>query len=422
MMQTLSRRTFLGASAAASFMASAPAQPVSIASAPTLAADESYWAKIAAQYDLPSGVIQLENGNWGVMSRPVLAAYERHQRMVNQQSSYYTRREYGPDFQQVRERVANALGVGAEEIALTRNATEALQALIGGYNRLRPGDAVLYADLDYDSMQAAMNWLRDRRGVEVIRIALPEPASYQGLIDAYEQAFRKHPRIKLALLTHLSHRTGLVLPVKEIIELARTHSADAIVDSAHAWGQLEFRPADLGIQFMGVNLHKWMGVPLGVGAMYIRRDRIADIDPFMANDEVPATDIRARVHTGTANFAAYLTVPDAFDFHEQVGGTPAKAARLRHLRSLWVAPLRDHPQIQILTPDDPRLSGGITSFRLRGRESVAVAKELLERHKIFTVHRVGVSAGPCVRVTPGIFNSADDLQKLVHALKEMAGA
>lgn len=380
-------------------------------------ADESFWRKVAAQYDLPSGVIQLENGNWGVMARPVLAAYERHQRMVNRQGSYYSRRDYGSDFQRVRERIASTLGVSAQEIALTRNATEALQALIGGYNRLRPGDAVLYADLDYDSMQAAMNWLRDRRGVEVIRIELPEPASYQGLIDAYERAFRDHPRIKLVLLTHLSHRTGLVLPIKEIVALARAHSADAIVDSAHAWGQIEFRPAELGIEFMGLNLHKWMGAPIGVGAMYIRRDRIADIDPFMANDEVPATDIRARVHTGTANFAAYLTVPDALDFHEQVGGTPAKAARLRHLRSLWVTPLRDHPRIQILTPEDPRLSGGITSFRLKGHDSVAVAKDLLARHKIFTVHRVGVAAGPCVRVTPGIFNSAEDMQSLVQALK-----
>lgn len=421
-MPTLSRRTFLGASAAASFVASATAQTASIASATAKAADESHWRKIAAQYDLPSGVTQLENGNWGVMSRPVLEAYERHQRMVNRQSSYYTRREYGADFQQVRERVAGALGVSANEIALTRNATEALQALIGGYNRLRPGDSVLYADLDYDSMQTAMDWLRERRGVEVIRIALPEPASYQGLIDAYEQAFRDHPRIKLVLLTHLSHRTGLVLPIKEIVALARAHSADAIVDSAHAWGQIEFQPADLGIEFMGVNLHKWMGVPIGVGAMYIRRERIADIDPFMTGDDAPATDINARVHTGTANFAAYLTVPDALNFHEQVGGTPAKAARLRHLRSLWVTPLRDHPRIQILTPEDPRLSGGITSFRLKGRDSVAVAKELLDRHKIFTVHRMGVAAGPCVRVTPAIYNSADDLQKLAQALQAMASA
>lgn len=391
-----------------------------MANATVRSGDESYWAEIAAQYDLPSGVVQLENGNWGVMSRPVLAAYERHQRMVNRQSSYYTRREYGPDLQRVRERIAGVLGVSAEEIALTRNATEALQALIGGYNRLRPGDAVLYADLDYDSMQAAMNWLRERRGVEVVRIELPEPASYQGLIDAYERAFRQHPRIKLVLLTHLSHRTGLVLPVKEIVALARARSADAIVDSAHAWGQIEFRPTELGIEFMGLNLHKWMGAPVGVGAMYIRRERIADVDPFMANDEVPASDIRARVHTGTANFAAYLTVADALDFHDQIGGTPAKAARLRQLRSLWVTPLRDHSRIQILTPDDPRLSGGITSFRLIGRDSVDVARELLEKHKIFTVHRVGVAAGPCVRVTPAIFNSPDDMQKLVQALGHMA--
>lgn len=91
-----------------SFTANATGKPAVMGGSPTHAADESYWARIAAQYDLPSGVTQLENGNWGVMSRPVLAAYERHQRMVNRQGSYYTRREYGPELQKVRERIANA--------------------------------------------------------------------------------------------------------------------------------------------------------------------------------------------------------------------------------------------------------------------------------------------------------------------------
>ncbi|NWP29026.1 aminotransferase, partial [Escherichia coli] len=88
----------------------------------------------------------------------------------------------------------------------------ALKALILGYNRLEPGDAVLYADLDYDSMQDCMEHLRVRRGVAVVRIALPEPASRQALIDAYAEAFAANPRLRLVLLTHLSHRTGLVLP------------------------------------------------------------------------------------------------------------------------------------------------------------------------------------------------------------------
>ena len=156
-MGTISRRDLImtGAVTAAGLSAVAAASklPPRPATAPEkLAIDESYWRQVAAHYDITRDVIQLENGNWGSMSLPVLAAYEQHQRKVNQQNSYYARREYLPDHEKVRARVAAALDVSVEEIVLTRNATEALQALIGSYNALRPGDVVLFTDLDYDAM------------------------------------------------------------------------------------------------------------------------------------------------------------------------------------------------------------------------------------------------------------------------------
>jgi selenocysteine lyase/cysteine desulfurase len=423
-----SRRSILGAGLATGVLASAapearpPARPKNL-QPEALARDEGYWRSVASQYDVTREVVQLENGNWGMMARPVLAAYERHERQVNKRNSFYVRREYGDDLARIRARVAAELGVQVEEIALTRGATEALQAVIGGYNRLRPGDAVLYADLDYDSMQAAMNWLRARRGVDVIKIDLPEPATTQSLIDAYAAALDAHPRVRLILLTHLSHRTGLVLPVREIVAMARARGVDAIVDSAHAWGQIDFSLNELGMDFVGLNLHKWIGAPVGVGALFIRRTRIADVDAFMANDEVPADDVRARVHSGTANFAAFLAVPDALDFHQAIG-VPAKEARLRYLRDLWAERLRGRNGIEILTPRDPRLYGGITSFRLAGRgrvaENAALARELLDRFRIFTVHRTGVAAGACVRVTPALFNSPADMYRLAEAVEQVA--
>lgn len=424
----LSRRSFITTAAGAGVgacMVQAMQAAVPRPEAPPLelAADETYWRTVAAQYDLPQEVIQLEHGNWGVMSKPVLSAYERHQHMVNRLGSFYARREFRSDFERVRRRVAAVLGVDSREIALTRGATEALQALIGGYNRLRSGDAVLYADLDYDSMQEAMEWLRLRRGVHVIRIALPEPASHQSLIDAYAAALDAHPRVRLILLTHVSHRTGLVLPVKEILALARERGMDAIVDSAHAWGQIDFRLRDLGVEFAGLNLHKWIGAPIGVGVLYIRRDRIRDVDPFMSPEAEP-DDIDARVHTGTANFAAFLAAQDALDFHEAIGGTPAKEARLRFLRDLWAEHLRGWEPLQILTPEDKRLTCGITSFRIRGRtgveENAAICRVLHERFGIFTVHRAGVAGGACVRVTPAPFTPKEHIEHLVRALETIA--
>jgi isopenicillin-N epimerase len=422
-MGTISRRDLIMTGAVTAGLASVavasklPARP---ATAPEkLATDESYWRQVAAQYDITRDVIQLENGNWGSMSLPVLAAYEQHQRKVNQQNSYYARREYPADYEKARAHIAAALGVSVEEIALTRNATEALQALIGSYNVLRPGDAVLYADLDYDAMQMNMQWLAARRGVKVVKIDLPEPATYQGVIDAYAAALKAHPQVRMMLLTHVSHRTGLLLPVKEIAELARQHKVDVILDSAHAWGQVDFRVPALGVDFIGLNCHKWIGNAVGVGVMYIRRERIPAIDPYMGDTAFPADDIRARVHTGTSNFAAYLTVSDALDFHEAIG-TPAKEARLRYLRDLWAEPLRDHREWEILTPKDKRMHVGITSFRRRGRtrveDNIGLARRLVEEAKIFTVHRPGLASGACVRITPSVFNNPDEIAQLLKTL------
>ena len=384
--------------------------------------DEAHWAQVAARYDVTREVIQLENGNWGMMARPVQDSYAAALERVNRETSYYARRGMTRDVISVLARVAAKMGVSPREIAFTRNATEALKTLIGGYNRLRPGDAVLCADLDYDSMQACFDSLQRTRGVEVLRIALPEPATHQGLIDAYEAALRNNPRVRLILLTHLSHRTGLVIPVKEIVAMARARDVDAIVDAAHSWGQLDFRPADLDADFIGFNLHKWWGAPLGVGVIYIRQDKLDRIDPDSANSPPFAANAHSRVHTGTVDFAAQLTVPAALDFQDAIGDA-SRAARLRHLRDLWAEELRGTPGLEILTPADPRLHGGITSFRLSGRttaqDNAMIARRLLENHRIFTVHRDGPARGACVRVTPALFNSAADIRALTSAIRSI---
>lgn len=386
--------------------------------------DRDYWHSVANQYDVTRDVVQLENGNWVMMARPVLADYQRHQDRVNAETSFYSRRSFGADARRVVEKVAGLIGCGLDEITLSRNATEALLALITGYNRLRPGDTVLYSDHDYDAMQAGMASLRQHRGVDVVRIDLPEPASFQGLIDAYEAALIAHPKTKLLLLTHLTHRNGLILPVAEITAMARARGVDTIVDAAHSIGLVEFTADSLGADFVGYNLHKWIGAPVGVGALYIRRGRVPDIDPSPGEMEAAPDNIRARLHTGTRDLAAMLAVPAAIDFHQSIG-TARIAARLRHLRDRWAEPLRDHPAYQILTPTDPRLTGGLTSFRRRGvtgeKENAALARTLLERYGIFTVHRTGLAGGACVRVTPALFNGEADVDRLLAALRHLAG-
>ncbi len=384
--------------------------------------DEAYWARVCTLYDKPSGdVVQLENGQFGAMSRPVLAAFERNTQMVNQQTTLYTRGPgYARDAAKVRAKVAAMLGVGVDEIVFSRGTTESMQTLIGGYNRLKPGDAVLYADLDYDSMQTSMEGLARTRGVKVVKIDLPEPATRQNLIDAYDAALKAHPEVRMMLLTHLSHRTGVIPPVREIADMARSKGVDVILDGGHALGQTEFRLKDLGVDFAGLNLHKWIGAPLGVGVVYIRKDRIPDIDISLSSPPGPSID--ARLHTGTVNDATVLTVADAVDFQEKLG-LSAKARRLRYLRDLWAEAVRDHPKVQVLTPNDPAMHAGLTSFRLAGvtseADNVKLRKTLLERYRILTVERAGPAKGACIRVTPSFVNNPDDVRRLISAIHEL---
>ena len=387
-----------------------------------VAQDEAYWKEIAAQYAITDSATNLEAGYWGMMANPVLAAYHRNVDRVNRESSIFARRDFPAVTQAVRERVAKGLGVDAGEIAFARNATEALQCLIGQYRPVRAGDTVLYADLDYPAMQMAMNELAERRGATVATFDIPEPATRQGILDAYAQAMDAHPRTRLLLLTHPNNKTGLMLPVKEIAAMARARGIDTVMDAAHAFGQFPLALPDLGVPFVGVNLHKWVAAPLGVAAMYIRTDALERIGPAHGDDG-PLDRIDSRIHTGTTDFAAVMTVPDALDFQDRIG-VPRKAARLRYLRDAWVRPARAIRGVDILTPDDAGLAGAITSFRLHGNgdrsRNVAIAKTLLEEFGVFTVQRAGLAKGDCVRVTPSLYNSPADTAKLVEALKVMA--
>ncbi|RZS88327.1 selenocysteine lyase/cysteine desulfurase [Phyllobacterium myrsinacearum] len=430
-MPGIERRHFLMGSAATALAATivkASAMETAVlpaANDTAIATDRAYWAAVSDLYDVERSIANLENGYWGIMARPVLQAYLENTQRVNRQNTVYARNAFGKDAEDVRNRVAGAVGAAPEEVALTRGATEALQKLITGYNKLQPGDAVIYSDLDYDSMQYAMNALAGRRGVEVKTFAIPEPATREAVLDAYRAVLEATPKAKLLLLTHLSHRTGLVMPIREIADMARARGVDVVVDAAHSWGQMDFKVTDLGADFVGFNLHKWIGAPVGMGFLYIRKERLADVDRDLADEDWPKDDIRSRVHTGTTNFAATLTVPAALDLHEMIT-SKRKQARLTYLRNYWVKKVRAIETVEILTPDDDALHAGITSFRIKGKTSKddnnALMTALRDKHRVLTVRRTGVAKGQCLRVSPALYTTEAELDRLVEGLSAISSS
>jgi isopenicillin-N epimerase len=411
------------ASASASASDALPALDLPAGTPAEVARDEAFWKRVAARYRVTSGVTNMEAGYFGLMALPVLAAFHRNIDRANRDSSYFARREYPALMQGVRQQVATFVGAKPTEITFSRNATEALQALISQYNRVGPGDTIMYADLDYNAMQWAMNELATRKGATRVTLDIPEPASHDAIIAAYTAALDANPKTKLLLLTHCNNKTGLLLPVKDIVAIARPRGIDVVVDAAHSFGQVPLALADLDADFVGLNLHKWIGAPVGAGVMYIREDKLALIDRAHGDESAPITSIDSRLHTGTTNFATVMTVPDALEFQASIG-VANKGARLRYLRDRWVHAVRDIKGVDILTPDDAHLVGAITGFRLHGRTTreanQGLAKTLLDEFGIFTFYRTGLAKGDCVRVTPALYNSIADADKLAAAIKTIA--
>ena len=391
--------------------------------------DEVGWKAVAKNYDVTNRITNLENGYWGIMASPVLAEYKRLTEFINKENTFFARLQWSETYRGVRETVAGFLNVEPDEIALTRGATEALQALIGGYNKLKPGDTVLYADLDYSEMKNAMRWLEIRRGVKAVKLTFPEPTTERLLQESdilgfYEKALAANPGTKLLLLTHLNNWTGLIIPVAKIARMAKQRGVEVILDAAHSVGQVDIKLNALGCDFIGVNLHKWVGAPIGCGVIYIKKDRIDAIDPYMGKP-TESSDINGRIDTGTLNFAAHMTIPAAIAFHNKIG-TAAKEARLRYLRNLWVEPARKMKGLTVLTPDDPNMVAALTSFRLDGVVTTsgndAVTKHLAEKFGVLTIRRTGPAAGDCIRVTPSVYTSAEDVVKLVNALRSITAS
>ncbi|XVO86292.1 aminotransferase class V-fold PLP-dependent enzyme [Pseudomonas palleroniana] len=388
---------------------------------PRNAHNEHHWNTIAQRYELEPGPINLENGYFGRMSRAVRTQYLEHVAFINRSNSVHVRQQFEQgENVEIRRQLAGLIDAEPESIAFTRNATEALQSLIRNYNRLQPGDQVLISDLEYDTVKGAMRWLAGYRGVDVIEVSHTHPASFDSLLQTYRETFSRYPRLKLMALTHVTHRTGLVMPVAAIAKAAREQGIDVILDGAHALGQIEFNLAELGIQFAGFNLHKWIGAPLTLGFLYIAPERLADIDPDMGEFHYPSTDVRARTPYSTPNFPALMTLPLVLEEHRDLGGAAAKGARVNYLRDLWVSRVRPLPGIEVLTPDDPRLYCGITAFKFIGRDQQVMAERLLKDYGLFTTTRVGAAFGTCIRVTPGLATSAADIDALVDAITELS--
>ncbi len=376
-------------------------------------ADEYFWAGVRRQYVLNDEFINLENGYFSVQSTPVFEAFKTYNELINRDGALFLRTAYPQRLSAVMHALSTFTGTEAGELVLTRNLTEAMNILIQGYP-FRAGDEVVLSSQDYDSVVEAFEMVRQRKGIWLTHIRLPlDPQDDDEIVAAYEQAIT--PRTRAILVTHMIHLTGQIVPVAKIAQMARRHGVDVLVDAAHSFAQLDYRLPELESDFVAVNLHKWLGAPLGVGLLYIRKERIADIAPLFGGTACAPGDIGKFAHVGTTPPAPILAIEDAIAFHQSIGGS-TKEARLRYLKDYWIERVRGFARIEMLTPAASHRACAIGAFHVKGMASKEVVDYLYDRHRIFTVGR-DIEGKAGVRVTPHLYTPIADLDCLIGALE-----
>ncbi|MBX3388333.1 MAG: aminotransferase class V-fold PLP-dependent enzyme [Phycisphaeraceae bacterium] len=386
------------------------------------ASDESFWAASQQAFALDRSVINLNNGGVSPSPRVVLDAQRRYTEHANTAPAHVLWSLQEPQRESVREAVARQWGVDAREIAFTRNASESLQICQTGFD-LQPGDEVVASTQDYPRMLATFRQLERRKGIRLVFVKLPIPCEDEdAAVTRYSEAIT--PRTKLILVSHMINITGQIMPVKRIVEMARSRNGGipVVVDGAHAFAHVDFKLSDLGCDYYGVSLHKWLFAPHGTGLLYVRRDKIKNLWPMMAAKPEQDEDIRKFEEIGTHPAAPVLAVAEALAFHQAIGGA-RKEARMRYLRNYWVERLRSssgdvaHPLI-LHTSLDPRFSCGIATFQLRGIESLKIASELWDRHKIL-VTAIKHDEFEGVRVSPSVYTLPQELERFLSAVQHI---
>jgi len=378
--------------------------------------DETFWHWVKQAYTASSTIMNLNNGGVSPQPKVVQDAFERFNQLANEAPSYYMWRILDKGRESLREKLARLAGCNAEEIVITRNTTESLATIIFGLP-LKKGDEIVLSKFDYPNMKQAWLQRETREGIVLKWVDLPMPCEDdEQMVRAYEKEISA--KTKLVHVTHLINWTGQILPVKKIADVAHKAGAEVLVDGAHSFAHIEYNIPDLGADYFGTSLHKWLCAPFGTGLMYIKKEKIGKIWPAFSPPNPKSDDIRKFEAQGTRSLPAEYAIGQAIDFHLTIG-SKRKAERLHFLKEYWLTKALENPKIKSYTSLNSKYSGALASIAIEGKSRNEVVNELMNKYQIHTTN-VFIENVDGVRITPHVYTSLIELDKLINALNQIS--
>ena len=389
---------------------------VSETSPKELAQDEAYWSAIQQSFTISRSLIDLNNGYCSPSPRIVTQALVNYIWQQEEAPSYQMRLILEPRREAIRQRLARLFNCSPEEIALVRNASEAMEILLLGID-LKSGDEALTTNQDYGRMRTTLDQRHRREGIKVNLISIPIPPDEMGdLTEAFRQAITS--KTKIILLSHQVNLTGQIFPVKDICDMAAAHDIEVLVDGAHSFCQFDFIQPEIGCNYFGTSLHKWLMAPKGTGMLYVKRDKIEKIWPLMAARKEMNADIRKFEEIGTHSAAIPLATGEAVTYHNAIGGK-RKEERLRYLKDYWAKRLVEHPKIRLHTSLKRHMSCAIGTVEIVGIDPDKLTEHLWNKHQI-VVTPINHDEFKGIRITPNLYTQLSELDHFCEVIEHLA--
>jgi isopenicillin-N epimerase len=327
---------------------------------------DSAWAEIARQWQIRPNTTYLNHGSFGPPPEPVRAARRRWIEAAESQPMDFFVRQLEPAWLAARDKLAAFVGTSGANLIFVENATAGMNIVADSFP-LSAGDEVLLTDHEYGAVKRIWQRAGERAGANVVTAELPLP--FREVDETVAAIFAAvTDRTRLIVVSHITSPTAVILPVQAICDEARRRAIAVVIDGPHAIAQAPLAIDKLGCDFYTASCHKWLSAPFGSGFLYVHpRHQTRVRPPVLSWGRIPPTEIRSWadefVWAGTRDSSAYLSVPAAISFLEEIG-LDAFRSRSHALAHYARRKLVELTGLEPIVPDDPAWYGSMAHVPL----------------------------------------------------------